>query len=392
MNRTTRRLLPAVVVLLALTTGLTAAATYGSADRKAEREEPVRLTAEVAETTTTTIKTAQDRPVATPQRSSTTRPATHDTTVRPAPQPSTALSASPERAASDPRAACSTSVGGYHPSTEAEFHTAITRAWLLCQPPSIFGTSEAGIEIRADGTWSKLESKSNGVLERTEGWGNEGAWETVDTSIMNGPGSFQLNLRVDGNVGTYPTIPAFGDGSQASAVTKLELVTEGAVADYVPVPRGTHVVPAPAGPPPAPGDRCDTRTDASFSPPTQAEFESAIVGAWLLCGETSVFGTYDAGLLISADGRWSKLQRRADGSLVATRGPADAGTWESIDVSAMNGRPLFQLNLAADRSVLYTIPAFAVHRNHVSKVRLDSSGVSVADYVPLPAGTPIAMS
>ena len=398
MHRTTRRMLPAVVVTLALATGLAAAATLGSPEATPA---PVQLSANAALTTTTstigaTTTTAGDRSASTTPRSTTsaqpaaTRSAGQDT---PTQQPPSPAAQSPARTASGPLAGCGTNVGGYRPATEAEFRTAITGAWLLCQPPSFFGTDEAGLEIRADGRWSKLERKSNGVLERTAGWGNEGVWETLDTSFMNGRPTFQLNVRVDGSTGTYSSLPDFGDGSQSSAVTKLELSNYAMVADYVPVAQGTTIVPAPSGPPPAPGDRCDTGGDASLYPATQAEFDAAVTGTWLLCGQPSVFGTNDAGLRISADGRWNKLQRRADGSLLAASGPGDAGTWESIDVSLMNGRALFQLNLRVDGGYdLSSIPAFAVHGNHVSKVRLDNSGSSVADYVPLPPGTPIAAS
>jgi hypothetical protein len=386
MNRTTRRALPAVVVSLALTSGLAAAASFGTHDHEAAPVRTVQLTADKAPVTppTTAARTAEPTTPAAGTPTEGSAPATKAPLSTPA-------APSSDRSPGDPRAACATSVGGYRPATEAELRTAVTGAWLLCQPPSVFGTGEAGMEIGSDGRWSKLVPKSNGVLERTQGWGNEGAWESVDTSLMNGPGSFQLNLRVDGDQGTVIALPTFGDGSQASAVTKLELVTEGVVADYVPVPAGATIVPAPAGPPPVPADRCDTRTDPTFSPATQAELDAAIVGDWLLCGDTSVFGTRDAGLRITAGGRWNKLERRADGSLVAASGPDDAGAWQSVDVSAMNGRPLFQLNLVLDSgSAVFTIPAFAVHGKHVSKVRLDNSGVFVADYVPLPAGARVA--
>ena len=101
--------------------------------------------------------------------------------------------------------------GTYKLSTESEFRTAITHVWLLCQAPSFFGTAEAGLEIRADGRWSKLERKPNGSLVRASGWGEEGSWGTFDTSAMNGPGTYEASFEIDGRGASY-AMPIFGSG------------------------------------------------------------------------------------------------------------------------------------------------------------------------------------
>src|SRR5207248_2728961 len=92
---------------------------------------------------------------------------------------------------------------------------------------------------------------------------------------------------------------------------------------------------------------CSTPPHGTANPTTLAEFKSRITRTWLLCSESSVFGTKDAGLQITADGQWSKLVRDTQGRLVAGSGLHDSGTWEALDDSAMNGRPAFQLNLMA---------------------------------------------
>jgi hypothetical protein len=52
--------------------------------------------------------------------------------------------------------------------------------------------------------------------------------------------------------------------------------------------------------------------------PTEPEFRQLLVGSWLLCDETSVFGTTDeVGLIIHADLTWQKLLRGDDGKLSA---------------------------------------------------------------------------
>ena len=59
--------------------------------------------------------------------------------------------------------------------------------------------------IDGDGRWSKL-ALVDGQLTALHGWSNEGSWETIDTSLMNGPGVYQLNSSIDGS-GTVITIP-----------------------------------------------------------------------------------------------------------------------------------------------------------------------------------------
>jgi hypothetical protein len=124
---------------------------------------------------------------------------------------------------------CAASEGAENqPTTQADFESRLEHAWLLCDPPSVFGTGEAGLELRPDHRWSKLTRGSGGRYLRMTGWGNEGTWESIDTSAMNGPGHWQLNLNVDGG-GTVITQPVF-----AVVVPKIRLNNEGVyVADYV---------------------------------------------------------------------------------------------------------------------------------------------------------------
>jgi hypothetical protein len=62
-------------------------------------------------------------------------------------------------------------------------------------------------------------------------WGWEGSWEAIDTSLMNGPGNYQLNLKIDGS-GTVITAPQF---AESPAVVRLN--NNGYfIADYVRLP------------------------------------------------------------------------------------------------------------------------------------------------------------
>jgi len=119
----------------------------------------------------------------------------------------------------------------------------MTRAWLLCGSPSFFGTEEAGLELRADGRWSKLEWGPNGSLVRAAGGDDEGTWETLDIGESNGHRNFQLSFHLGGSGSTIFSIPVFGDGSGASAVSTVRInnMPGDLVADYVPVEAGTTV-------------------------------------------------------------------------------------------------------------------------------------------------------
>lgn len=92
--------------------------------------------------------------------------------------------------------------------TETVFRSQLIGRWKLCTTTSVFGTVEDGLEIAADGRWYKLYADGAGGLKRGSGFDHEGRWTIIDTSAMNGPGSFQLNLDIDGS-GTVLTHPQF---------------------------------------------------------------------------------------------------------------------------------------------------------------------------------------
>jgi hypothetical protein len=112
------------------------------------------------------------------------------------------------------------------PQDESGFLQHLVGTWLLCRAPSVFGTNEVGIEIPADGQWSKLTRISSGQLVRIPGWGNQGTWE-IDAGVTQSP--FQVNFQIHGS-GTVYTQPVF-----SSAAPKMRLNNEGVdIADHVP--------------------------------------------------------------------------------------------------------------------------------------------------------------
>ena len=83
---------------------------------------------------------------------------------------------------------------------EATTRKLIVGNWVLCDTPSFFGTSdEIGLVIADDGHWAKLTSDGAGHTVEMDGAANRGTWVLIDTSLMNGPGHFQINfLGLDG--------------------------------------------------------------------------------------------------------------------------------------------------------------------------------------------------
>lgn len=161
-----------------------------------------------------------------------------DGRARTTPAPAPDAAATPP-IASDAAAAraqlCASSPSGVRATpTREDFVAAMLGAWVSCGATSVFGTSEAGLELTEDGRWAKLVASPGAPeLTRAKGWNDTGTWTVLDTSSFNGPGVFQLNLDIDG-LGTVVTIPVFSTSSPDT----MRLNNNGVwVSDYVRVPR-----------------------------------------------------------------------------------------------------------------------------------------------------------
>jgi hypothetical protein len=85
-----------------------------------------------------------------------------------------------------------------------------------------------GLALHQDFRWTKLLRTADGRIAPASGWEQEGSWDTVDTSLFNGPGAYQVNLSIDGS-GTVITAPVF-----AEQPATVRLNNNGVfVADYV---------------------------------------------------------------------------------------------------------------------------------------------------------------
>jgi hypothetical protein len=105
----------------------------------------------------------------------------------------------PQHAVSYPPQTCdgpAASNNGFADASAAR--SALIGRWLTCRG-SVFGSrDEVGLEIKADGTWHKLNPESEGIVSEGRGFDREGTWKLLDLGGANGPGSFQVTLEHSG--------------------------------------------------------------------------------------------------------------------------------------------------------------------------------------------------
>lgn len=283
-----------------------------------------------------------------------------------------------------------------HFNSEQSFTSALLGVWTQCGTETAFCNSDqAGIEIAEQGRWYKLYADADGRLWRGRGWDRRGTWAIIDTSDFNGPGSYQLNLMIDGSgtIISHPVITSDG--------FTMRIDNNG-------VCRGHYVKSRPAEESPEAGKSLDgvpveatdgdaqQRASADLCVAPQADvaqftsasgFVDGLLGVWTLCGEQSAFcSTEESGLELTADGRWYKLFADADGRLWRGRGWDRRGSFTIIDTSGgSNGAGSYQLNLEIDGSG--TVISHPVIASDGRAMRIDNNGVCTGEYVrPGPTG------
>jgi hypothetical protein len=266
------------------------------------------------------------------------------------------------------------------PGSSAEAIARIVGVWVACNPSQ---PGEYGIEIASDGSFSQLTCDASSVLVR----GRLGHWDLIDTSSMNGPGYYQLDLTFDG-AGTMSTAPALSDTPRVMRLDRLD----GQPTDHVPGQLGApcQVIARPVPPPSAdltvdPGvaSLCAAPAGHVVTILGAAAVRQRLLGRWMLCSAPSVFGTSDeVGIEFGPDGRFAKLYRDASGAVIAGRGFDRTGRAEFADVSSMNGAGAVQVNLVIDGDgTAITSPVFS---DAPAAMRLSSIGAYEAGYVRVP--------
>ncbi len=125
-------------------------------------------------------------------------------------------------------AICGQPEAGVEPTpTAAAVEAALVGAWLYCSGARIFSRSDvAGLRFDQDRSWRFLLPDSGGGLVGGTGFNNVGSWSIVDTTAMNGPGVFQVNLDLPG-LGGNAVFPVF-----ATTPPKMRLSTMMGYIDY----------------------------------------------------------------------------------------------------------------------------------------------------------------
>lgn len=233
--------------------------------------------------------------------------------------------------------ACTEPVGPVTLASLEQVRALVVGTWIRCEGSPLFSQfadGEVGVEVDADGRFYRLFEAADGTLLRADGLDLEGTWAGIDTTAMNGPGSYQMNWKVMGL--TMITTPTFFESPPS-----LRL---GHATGFARYERWTGAAPVSGLPPGA--DRCGHPT-GPITPASEEQFRDLLIGSWTLCGDTSALGdpTGEVGLEITADGHLHRLARTADGTIIRGVGPGQEFTWTVTDTTAMNGPGSYQVDL-----------------------------------------------
>lgn len=285
-------------------------------------------------------------------------------------------------AVADRLVACTEPAGPVTLASLEQVRTLVVGTWIRCEGSPLFsqfGDAEVGVEVDADGRFYRLFEAADGTLLRADGLDLEGTWAVIDTTAMNGPGSYQMNWKVMGL--TKLTTPTFFESPPS-----LRL---GQATDFARYERWTGAAPVSGLPPGA--DRCGHPT-GPISPASEEQFRDLLIGSWTLCGDASALGdpTGEVGLEITADGHLYRLVRNADGTIIRGVGSGQEFSWTVTDTTAMNGPGSYQVDLqVAGGGTMFLTAQFLESPPFVRFVGMNAG--PRADYLrgePLPRAMP----
>jgi hypothetical protein len=256
------------------------------------------------------------------------------------PAPAGIVSAAEPSASAQVAAQCADPVGRVDLASVAQTESLLVGTWIQCEgeplpyPPG----DNVGIQFDADGTYHRVY-EVDGSLVRTEGLLEQGTWDVIDTTAMNGPGAYQLNLTTLGS-GTVILHPEFF-GTPTTLLRATHMVGSAAFVPWTGAPPSDGV-------PPGVGVRpCGLPTDP-VDLTSVAHVGQLLVNTWIRCGDNSALGPVlpgEVGLEIDVDGRFYRLYDDGQGGLIRASGDDQEGTWTIVDTTQMNGPGSYQLNL-----------------------------------------------
>lgn len=270
------------------------------------------------------------------------------------------------------------------PTSIEEAESLLVGTWIRCAGPPFPRAlvDDVGVEVTEDGRYFRLFETDTGELARATGLEQEGEWDIVDF-----PGA--VNFWPSGSLGLADTALTF-----FPTAPELRLDVEASGASLY--RRLDGAAPISGLPPAAPGD-CPAVADP-IEPASIDDFEDLIVGVWIRCATNGRFvfdfprapegvpwevipwvidDTDDAGIEITRDGRFFRIYRQPDGTLVRAGGLDQEGTWAVVDQQEERIPSIWlETRLLGDRPVGGNIPWF--FESPTPSLRL--FGWGIADY------------
>jgi hypothetical protein len=216
---------------------------------------------------------------------------------------------------------CETPTGPIHEFTSiADTQARLAGTWLLCSGGIGSPADTGGIELAAD--QAHFLVKSGATLVRGAGADYDRTVSFVDTTAMNGPGSYQMNLQGAAGMNMY-----FSRTSEDGKFLELNEATSAKQARYVRV----------SSPPPA----CAI-SGAPHAYTSIADVSARIAGKWSICSGRINSPADTRGLEVAAAQAYFLVD--SSGSLVRGVGWDYERNVAIIDTTAMNGPGSYQIN------------------------------------------------
>lgn len=218
---------------------------------------------------------------------------------------------------------CATPTGDIHQYTSiADTEARVEGAWFLCSGGIGSPADTTGIEL--SGGKAHFLVTSAGALIRGAGADHERDVSFVDTTAMNGPGSYQMNLSTPSGFNAYFT--------RTSEDGRFLELNEGTSAK-----QGRYVRAKPKSTGPACG------VSAAHAYTSIADVSARIAGRWRICSGGIGSPADTRGLELAAGKAWFLVD--AGGSLARGNGWDYERTVKIIDTTSMNGPGSYQIDL-----------------------------------------------
>jgi hypothetical protein len=213
----------------------------------------------------------------------------------------------------------------------ADTEAKIAGAWFLCSGKIHSPGDTKGIEIESGAAHFLVVNGT--TLTRGGTADHDRSVAILDTTSMNGPGAYQINLSTPSGFNMYTS-----RSSQDGRFLELNEGTSGQRARYVRATRRT-------------GPSCDTPLGTPHVYTSIADVSTRLQGTWRVC---------TGGINWPQDTKGLELAASTAHFLVdAPSGLARKGSWDYersvtiLDVTAMNGPGSYQINLSASGTNMY---------------------------------------